>query len=165
MAEVEIMPSKGQQRISEAATLQARAVIGYQDYSADRKAEVLALVKANGGNVARVAKELNIAHQTIFNWLKQADRYSHLERQKQSDLALKLENNAHMLADSIGDHDLTIVPLASKATALGIMVDKMQLLRGQPTSINVSLDREDLSSFLDATLSDVIDITPESTEG
>lgn len=167
--EVELITPNSRPRTGEAATLQARALTGYKDYSAERKAEVLALVTANGGNVARVAKETGIAHQTIFNWLKQAQRYSHLEQRKQTELAQKLENNAHMLADSIADHDLSIVPLASKATALGIMVDKMQLLRGEPTSITANVDRQELSVTLNSALGELdqadptrtIDVTPE----
>jgi transposase-like protein len=134
--EAEVVAPANRKRVSESAILQVRAATGYKDYSAERKAEILAQVTAHGGNVAQVARLTDIPHQTIRSWLEQADRYSELQTQKQTDLAQKLENNAHKLADSIAEHDLTIVPLQSKATALGIMVDKMQLLRGQPTSIH-----------------------------
>lgn len=153
---------------SEPAILRARAA-AYKDYSAERKAEVLALVTAHNGNVAQVSRLTEIPDQTIRGWLEQADRYREVRSEKQSDLAQKLENNAHRLANSIADHDLSIVPLASKATALGIMVDKMQLLRGEPTSITANVDRQELSVTLHSALGELdqadarepIDVTPE----
>lgn len=170
-AEIEITPTPAptQRNQSERAILTARA---YQDYSAERKAEVLALITAHGGNVAQVANLTGIAHQTIRRWVAAADRYSTLQTEKQIDLAQKLENNAHKLANSIGEHDLSIVPLASKATALGIMVDKMQLLRGEPTSITANVDRQELSVTLYSALGELgeaapsaaIDVTAEPEE-
>lgn len=155
-------PAPSRQPTSERAILQARA---YADYSAERKAEILALVTAHGGNVAQVARLTQIPHQTIRRWVEASDRYSALQTEKQIDLAQKLENNAHKLANSIADHDLSIVPLASKATALGIMVDKMQLLRGEPTSITANVERQELTVTLRSALSelteDAIDVTPE----
>ena len=42
-----------------------------------------------------------------------------------------------------------------------IAADKMQLLRGQPTSITEAVDRDRISQLLEASLADYIDITPE----
>ena len=131
---------------------------------------MLALIQAHDGNVLQVANLTGIAHQTIRRWLDQADRYSALRNEKSIDLAKKLEDNAHRLADSIADHDLSIVPLQSKATALGIMVEKMQLLRGEPTSITANVDRQELSVTLNVALAELgeadqqpaIDVTPEA---
>lgn len=135
----------------------------YRDYSPEFKAHTLALVKSNNGNVLRTAKELGLDESVIRLWLRQQSRYRSLSEQKVIELAEKAEFNAHLLADSIADHDLETASLAQKATAMGIMVDKMQLLRGQPTSISISLGRDDINSFLSSSLSDIIDITPEPT--
>ncbi len=154
---------------TEAATLERRSVI-YRDYPADKKAEALAAYEANDHNLKQTARLLNIPAPTLRYWLQDSDRYKlEFKPQKSLDLAQKLENNAHNLADSIADHDLSIVPLASKATALGIVIDKMQLLRGLPTSINAEVERQELVVILQSALSaglegETIDVTPEQIE-
>src|SRR6185369_5422822 len=124
----------------------------YADYSLERKAEVLALVQANGGNIDRTAKETGIPHQTIRFWFANSHRFSNLQIQKELDLASKSESNAHLLANSIASHNLDEASLSQKATAFGIMVDKMQLLRGQPTSINEHVNSENLTVILQSVL-------------
>lgn len=128
---------------AEAKVLESRALTGYQDYSPERKAEVIALVDANNGNVKQTALDTGIAHQTIRYWLTQADRYSQFQNAKRGDLGDKMEFLAHNLADSIAEHDLSIVSLAHKATAMGIVIDKMQLLRGLPTAISGSAQTDE----------------------
>ena len=151
---------------TEAATLERRAIV-YRDWPTDKKAEAIAAYDANGHNLKQTARLLDIHPETLRYWLKDADRYrNEFQPEKSADLASKLENNAHNLADSIADHDLSIVPLAAKATALGIVIDKMQLLRGLPTSINADVERQELviilQSALDAGLEgEAIDVTPE----
>ena len=136
----------------------------YQSYSPEYKAEALAKIKANGGNVLRTANELGIPRQTLESWLLVSDRFAELQQRKQSELASKYEANLHRLADNISETDLTQVPFGSKATAIGILTDKMLLLRGQPTSISVDLSRQDISITLQAALAEVIDITPGSDD-
>src|SRR5258705_3268068 len=101
---------------TEAAILEHQPVI-YQDYSRDYKAEVLALVVANGGNVQQTARETGIPHQTIRSWLE-SNRYSDFQSQKQLDLAQKHENNLHRLADSVTNTDLETVSFMQKVTAI-----------------------------------------------
>ena len=107
----------------------------YNSYSTERKAEVLALVIANNGNVQKTAIETGIPEQTLVYWVKNADRYHEIRSEKELELAAKLDITAHKLANSIYDHDLDTATLPAKATAFGIVFDKLQLLRGQPTSI------------------------------
>ena len=116
-------------------------------YSVEQKGTALALLKANGHNVLRTARELGIPRHTLRDWAinhrgvtPEVVQYQH---QKERTLAEKLEENAHRLADSLATHDLTGVSLASKATALGIVTDKALLLRGQPTSISGSVMSDD----------------------
>jgi transposase-like protein len=110
---------------TEAAILEYRSRV-YKDYSPEQKAEVIAKVRANGGKVSLTAKLLGIPRQTIDYWIKEQDRYAEIQPEITRSLTNKLENIAHNLAESIEDHDLSIVPLGSKATALGITIDKMQ---------------------------------------
>ena len=132
----------------------------YQDYSVAQKAEVLALVEANKGNVDKTARETNIPHQTIRFWLANKERFSNVQTIKQVELASLAESNAHLLGNSIANHDLDSASLSQKATAFGIMIDKMQLLRGLPTNITESVERQDVTVILQSALSDAIDITP-----
>lgn len=133
----------------------------YRDYSLEFKAEAIALYKSNNNNCLQTANELGIDESLLRLWLSKADAYRTLSEKKQADLADIAEANARRLADSIYNQDLSETPLNHKATAFGIMVDKMQLLRNLPTSIVESSHRVDVSVFLDDSLSDVIDVTPE----
>ena len=137
----------------------------YTDYSPERKAEVLALLDANGGNITRTANEAGIQYSTLQYWQANKDRFNEFRQQKELDLASKFESNAHLLVNSISEHDLSTASLSQKATAAGIMVDKMQLLRGLPTSISESVERIELVSILqsalEAGLADAIDVSPE----
>lgn len=147
---------------TEAAILDQRSR-QYQDYSPEQKAEVISKVRANGGSVTLTAKLLGIPRQTIDYWIREQDRYADFQPEIQRELSNKLENIAHNLADSIEDHDLSIVPLASKATALAIAIDKMQLLRGLPTSITGEVERQELVVILQSALGEDTG-QPESVE-
>ena len=127
----------------------------YRDYSPEFKAEILAKVQAAGGVVLRVAEETGIARQTIEYWIEQEERYAEFRQQKQLDLATKYEFNLHRLTDSIATQNLESVPLGQKATAVGILTEKMLLLRGQPTSINLNIGRDDLFALLQQSLADI----------
>lgn len=54
-------------------------------------------------------------------------------------IAEKLETVAERAIDSIGERDYAKASLVAKLTAAGIAIDKRQLLKGQPTSINVTV--------------------------
>lgn len=137
----------------------------YQDYSLDRKAEVLAMVQANAGNVDRTALETGIPHQTIRYWLANPDRFSKIQSEKQIDLAEKLHNIAHQCADLLP----AMLPSASVREVVGAMgqsIEKRQLILGLPTSINAEVERQELVVILQSALSaglegEVIDVTPE----
>lgn len=134
----------------------------YRDYTPEYRAEVIALVKANNGNTLHVSNETGIPRQTLDYWIKHENRYAEFQPKKQLDLAAKYEANLHRLTDSIADHDLETASLQAKATAVGILTEKMLLLRGQPTSITANIDADNLGDFLRNSLSDVIDVTPDS---
>jgi len=140
--------------------IQRQSITTYRDYSLEQKAEVLALFDANEGNLKRTASETGIDPATLRYWIRNRDKYKQIQPQKIIDLATKSELNAHLLADSIANHDLENATLASKATAYGIMIDKMQLLRGLPTSITESVERQELTVILESALAAAIDVTP-----
>ena len=130
---------------AEAKTLERRAE-AYRDYPLELKTSVVAAIEANGGNVLATARLFNLPRDTVNYWWKNSERFVQIQQQNPgyvASIADKCESIAHNLADSIDSHDLSIVPLGQKATALGIVIDKMQLLRGEPTSISTSAMSEE----------------------
>ena len=135
----------------------------YQDYSAARKAEVLALIEAEGGNVQQVARDTGIPHQTIRYWLTDESRYSEFKNVKRVELTEKLDFTANLLVDSITPEKIADANLSQIATAAGIMVDKSQLLKGLPTNISENIERVELTVVLQNALAEAIDVTPEKS--
>lgn len=107
-------------------------------YSDDDRAAARAALAANGGNVERTARELGIPRGTLQRW---ANGQRHPEAAasvspKKGELADRLEAVAHALVDDLARPEkITGASLPQVATALGIAVDKMRLLREQPTAI------------------------------
>jgi len=144
---------------TEAATLERRAAT-YRDYPLDLKAAVITAIEANGGNVLATAKLFNLPRDTVNYWWNNSERFVEIKHASGNNLADKLESVAHSNVDSLSAHDLSIVTYADKARALGVLIDKMQLLRGLPTAITESVERTDMTIILQSALSDAIDITP-----
>jgi transposase-like protein len=118
--------------------------VARRQYSDAEKAAALAALDANGGNVARTARDLDIPRKTLAEWA--ADRHTHsevaeLRQEKKRDLAQRLEEIAWELAEALpGKKELA--SLQHTATAMAIAIDKMQLLRGAPTSItDISIEQ------------------------
>lgn len=122
-------------------------------YSDEDRANAIAALAANGGNVARTAKQLGIPAKTVENWAK-GDRHpeaADLGDKKKGVLADKLEEVAWKLAGSL-DQKIEAAGLQQTATSLGIVIDKMQLLRNKPTEIQGAAPEEDLRNLSDEEL-------------
>ena len=150
---------------TEAKVLESR-VLQYQDYPKEFKASIIAAIEANGGNVSATAKLFNISRDTAYYWWRNSDRYREIQSPSSLSLADQCEGIARNLAESISEHDLSIVPLHHKAQTFGVVVDRMQLLRGQPTSINTEVERTELVVIMQSSLSaglelEAIDITSD----
>lgn len=109
-----------------------------RQYSDAEKAESLAALDANGGNVSKTARDLGLPRKTLAQWAD--DRHIHqdvaeLRQEKKIDLAARLEEIARQLAEAMPEKMAT-ANLQQVATSMGIAIDKMQLLRGQPTNIS-----------------------------
>jgi hypothetical protein len=109
-------------------------------YSDDFIAHALAMVKANGGNVLKTSLELGIPRLTLYGWYRQTRRNTpeieQLQHEKAANLAKRFETAAGLYLDHAMDPVSIGVLNGLEATkAAAINVDKMQLLRGQPTSI------------------------------
>lgn len=114
-----------------------------RQYSDNDKALALATLDANQGNVQATAKILRIPESTLTDWSNNRGvnpEVTEIRDIKKRELADKLEEVAHALTGNIltrAESELSIlVPMKDIATSLGIVVDKMQILKGQPTAIN-----------------------------
>lgn len=135
-------------------------------YSDREKAEALAMLSANGGNVLKTARELNIPERTLNDW-------SHLERNaqnpnsrhmtspgyareiaqlrdgKEKELAAMFEQVARKyLAHAYEDSVVNNTRGRDAVFSAAIAVDKVQVLRGQPTQIVEHLDVHQLVVLL-----------------
>lgn len=112
-------------------------------YSDSDKATYLAALDANGGNISLTAKQTGVPRNTLSDWAKGRNlnaEVTDLRHLKKGELADRIGEVAHALLESIytratGDFS-PLVPLRDYATSFGIIVDKMQLLKGEPTAIN-----------------------------
>src|SRR5262245_22620644 len=100
----------------------------------------LAALEANGGNVKRTAQSVGISRQLLCYWRDRqktfdTEKAAALEGLKQG-LAERCEALAGLLLEDLQDEEeRRQASFRDKATAFGIVVDKMRLLRGEPTVI------------------------------
>jgi hypothetical protein len=108
-------------------------------YTDEARSNALAALAANGGNVARTAAELGIPEATLRAWAN-GDRHPEalqMCEQKKGPLAEQCDAVAWALAglmESAARRAAADGRVDKIATAFGILVDKAQLLRGEPTS-------------------------------
>lgn len=107
-------------------------------YSDDERAEALVALSANGGNVEGTARQLGIPERTLEHWAKgqRHPEARQMANKKKKPLADCLEALARKLVQAMPDKAKD-ASLQQIAVSLGIAVDKMLLLRGEPT-VNVS---------------------------
>ncbi len=108
-----------------------------RSYSDNEKAEALAALDANGGNVTLTARQLTIPKQTLENWSNERGIHpavTEMGTQKKEDLRASLESLAAKLVDRL-TNGVDLASFKDASIALGIAVDKMQLLAGKPTVI------------------------------
>lgn len=111
---------------------------GQRRYTDQDRADALAALAANNGSIQRTARELDMPESTLEAWANGAVHPSipKIRDQTIASMADRAEDLGHML---IGD---MAMPAARErasfkdlAIAFAIVVDKMRLLREQPTSI------------------------------
>ena len=129
---------------AEVKILESRAQ-SYRDYPIELKASAVAAVEANGGNVTATAKLFaNIPYDTLYYWWKNSDRYFEIKNASSLHLVDKLDNIVHKTADSLAEHDLSIVSAKDKASIISSLTTTTQLLKGLPTSITQDTQRSEL---------------------
>ena len=109
------------------------------DYSDNFKAESLAALQANGGNILRTSREMNVPESTLRSWKNGSGTRAmaaDLRDQKRTELADRLTDIAWNIVNSINDGDISKANLVQKSTAFGILFDKTRLLSNEATQIN-----------------------------
>jgi hypothetical protein len=125
-----------------------------RQYSDTQKAEALAALDANGGKVKPTAAALSIPEKTLEEWSKNRGinpEVANIRAGKREDLADRLEELAHSLLDGAAGKILD-ANLSNVSVSLGIAIDKMRLLREQPTSITAALTDDERADRVAALL-------------
>jgi transposase-like protein len=122
-------------------------------YTEAQRAEALAVLKSNNGNLSRTERETGIPKGTLLYWRNNSTYAAPIEMQTQKTESLRgeLESVAYRLvrklAERLNDTDAGVQQLA---TSLGIVIDKLQLLDGKPTErtavVNESLTDDERSA-------------------
>jgi transposase-like protein len=119
-------------------------------YSDEDRAAAVAAVTANGGNVQRTARQLGIPETSLRQWVK-AERHpeaAQMSVEKRGTLADEMERVVWKLVEGINDPEkVKAAPVQQLATAAGILVDKIRLLRGEPTAIDEHRDDDRLAEY------------------
>lgn len=124
-------------------------------YTEAEKAEALAVLEANAGNITGTARVVGIPAATLRLWRgHSAPAPAETCEEKKQDLATALEEIARKLIGAIPEK-IGEASLQQVSTSLGIAIDKMQLLRGQPTSRTATMT-EDWQAKTDAELDAII---------
>jgi hypothetical protein len=129
-------------------------------YSKEYIANALNVVTAHGGNVLAASKDLGVPRLTLREWVMNGRRVDTevqtIQREKAPELADLYEDTSRLYLDH-ARHPAVI----SASTGLesiksaAICTDKSQLLRGEPTSIMASVDRQELSVTLNLALAEL----------
>lgn len=105
-------------------------------YSDEERANALAALAANGNNLTRTSQQLGIPIKTLSNWLHGTRHPEAVQQgnQKKGPLADAIEEVVYQLVGMMPEKAKS-ADLKDIAVAVGVGVDKIRLLRDQPTSI------------------------------
>jgi transposase-like protein len=131
-----------------------------REYTPEQRAACLAALAANGGNLAKTARQCGVPRMTLLDWTRDAEgrvteRPSPPPSPPKTPVALEAqellpaatqaladatEEKARQLLGGLTPEKIKGMPGEKLMVAFGIAVDKMRLLRGEATSINESID-------------------------
>lgn len=114
-------------------------------YSDEDRAATLAALDMQGGNLSSTSRETGVPLKTIAEWRdgRAPDCVADLRKEKTIALADKLESIAHQCVDLMPDR-MPDASLRDLAGAMHLAVDKMRLLRGDPTAITETRQLSDV---------------------
>jgi len=133
-------------------------------YTDKDKAAAPAHLQSNGGKVRRSARDLGIPYRTSGRWTHGGNissRGREKYREIKEGLSSKLENIAYQLIDAIPDA-IPNASLKDLGATLAVVIDKMRLLREEPTAISEAMDRRAmLESLIERTMKEFPGMTRE----
>ncbi len=96
------------------------------------------------GAMSRVSKNTGVPTRTLRRWWLGTSNPVpvNVVRRKKGEIIEKLETVAHLILDSIDLDTVAEAQLRERTVALGIIVDKGELLKGNPTERTEHLTRE-----------------------
>ena len=116
-----------------------------RSYSDEQMAVALAGLDANAGNVARTARQLGLPRKTLDQWAKGRVHpgVANLRHQKKEELADRLDVLAGRLVAAMPSK-IAGASLRELAVAVGILIDKLVLLREPANRVGSTAGRSRL---------------------
>lgn len=110
-------------------------------YSDDERAACLAALAANGGNLKKTARQAGVPEATLRKWARGDARRpgADLCARKKAELADLFEAQARDCLAAITPEKVAAANVQQLLVSAGVAVDKMRLLRNQPTENVASL--------------------------
>src|SRR5262245_15155376 len=105
----------------------------YRRYTDEERAAALAVLDMEGGNQVAAARRAGVSRSTLQTWIdgRVSSAVPELRQAKREDLTARLESILHHLLDGLSDPAaLAAASLRDRAVAVGIVVDKLAILRG-----------------------------------
>ncbi len=124
-----------------------------RSYSAQERAKALALYDTVG-SLEKTSQTLNIPLSTLAGWAANDAHVSEARSKNGIELAQKFENAAHLFLD-LAVKKSKRAAFNHLMTAAGISTDKSQLLKGLPTSITETVERNELTVILSTALGEL----------
>lgn len=126
----------------ESAELSREKRRGRARYSDEEKAGALTILAVNNGNVKRTARSLGIPRATLTAWARGRGTHAgvtQLCHLKKDSLADRFEEVIRKMLAALPSK-IEDAPLLDLVKGVGILVDKMLLLRNCPTKIETNAD-------------------------
>lgn len=108
--------------------------MGKRHYSDADRADALAVLDSCGGALEAAARQTGVSRNTLRSWAQNRERAAplNIRQEKRDDLADLIQGEIRSILDAMNIRRDSAT-YRELATAFGIMVDKRQLLIGEPT--------------------------------
>lgn len=115
-----------------------------RSYSDREKAETLAILDTNAGNLSLTSEHTGVPIKTLSDWRDNRGvngDVADFRNEKREELSVRFEQLAHDILNILPSK-LRDAKVSELATAAAIAVDKAQLLKGKPTTITETIEQK-----------------------